>query len=188
MLQRSGSKAAGPICGPEAAMSKQSRKGRVVVGAIVVGGLVLGGLALLACSVSAQGEKDLGQLLKQSGLKYQALEDDAGWAVQMDTGGAEPTTVLLTYGDKEKTFALIFSTVVDKDDKFDYGKELLVECMKLNNDINYCKLCLDFDNGDIDCQGEQYMSVLTSDLLVKYIKVVAATAAENRENLNNLAK
>ena len=169
-------------------MLKRSRRGKMVVAAVVLAAVLIGALGMLVRSVWAEGEKDLGQLLQQSGLKFRKLDKDAGWVVPFDAGGGKTVNVLITYTSNKKKFAMIFATVVDKDDKYEYGKDVLLEAMKLNNQATGCKFCLDYDNGDIDCQSEVYMATLTPETLDLYVNLVAQTANEDGQKLSALVK
>ena len=49
-----------------------------------------------------------------------------------DAKDAKSLDVYVTYNDAKRKFALVFSTVVDKEDKFDYGKDVLLEIGKVS--------------------------------------------------------
>jgi len=168
-------------------MRKLSRSGKTLVAALAVIGLLAGSLTCILCSVSAQGDNPLEQLLKDTELKYRALDEES-WVVPFDIGEGQTIDVYVTYNNEKKKFAMIFATVVNKDDKHDYNQEILLECMKLNNDYPACKFCLDYDNGDIDCQSEVYMETLTSKSLDLHINLVASVASEHQEKLQQLVR
>lgn len=161
----------------------KSRQGRIAV-AVLVGTAVLAGvLALLACQVQAQDENPLKTVLDKTGLKYKKL-DDTSWIVPFDAKDDKSLDVYVTYNDDKKKFALIFATVVDKDDNFEFGKDVLLEAMKLNNDFPGVKFCADVDHGDIDVQSEVLMTTLTPEVLSMYINLVAQMADDNSQKLN----
>jgi hypothetical protein len=145
------------------------------------------GALLPACQAQAQDENPLKTLLDKTELKYKKL-DETSWIVPFDAKEGKTIDVYLTYNDDKKKFALIFSTVVDKEDKYEFGKEVLDEAMKLNNDYPGVKFCLDADHGDIDVQSEVYMSTLTPEVLSMYVNLVAQMADDNSQKLNALVR
>lgn len=148
---------------------------------------LLAGLLLAATAGFAQN-KDLGELLKATGLKHSALEgQEDSWRVPFESDDGKTLDVYLTYNDDKKQFALIFATVVDREDNYVYNREVLVECMKLNNDYPGVKFVLDEKHGDIDCQAEAYMETLTAESLGMYLNLVASMGNENMAKLNQLA-
>lgn len=159
--------------------------------AVLVGMAIVFGAILPACQAQAQeqaqDDNPLKALLDQTGLKYKKL-DDTSWIVPFDAKEGKTIDVYLTYNDDKKKFALIFSTVVDKDDNYEFGKEVLAEAMKLNNDYPGIKYCLDADHGDIDVQSEIYMSGLNAEVLTMYVNLVAQMADDNAEKLNALVR
>ena len=154
------------------------------------GGRIVAVLAA-ALFVSAAGfaqEKNLGELLKATGLKYSALEgQEDSWRVPFDAQGGKTLNTLVTYNDDKKQFALIFATVVDRTDGYSFNRDVLAECMKLNNDYPGMKFVLDEKHGDIDCQTEVYMSTITAEALGMYINLVASMADGHMAKLNELA-
>lgn len=148
---------------------------------------VLAAILLLSAGAFAQ-EKNLGDLLKETGLKYSALEGQAdSWRVPFDAKEGATMDVFVTYNDDKRQFALIFATVVDREDNYSYGREVLVEAMKLNNDFPGVKFVLDEKHGDIDCQTEVYMTTITTESLAMYVNLVASMADENAAKLQQLA-
>ncbi|NPV49134.1 MAG: hypothetical protein HPY69_19495 [Armatimonadetes bacterium] len=171
-------------------MIKRVPSGKIALGAVVMTAILAGALGLLLHgTVSAQDEEanPLKDLLEKTGLKTRALDDES-WIVPFDAQDGGTIDVYVTYNNEKKKFAMIFATVVDKDDKFEFGREVLVECMKLNNDYPACKFCLDYDHGDIDCQSEVLISTLTAESLDMHINLVAALADEQAESLRALVK
>lgn len=168
-------------------MKISTRRGRIAVALVVGAAIVLGAAAVLVCSAQAQDDNPLKALLDKSGLKYTKLDDES-WIVPFDAEGGNTLNVYVTYNDDKKRFALIFSTVVDKDDNFSYGKDLLQEAMKLNNDFAGIKFCLDAEHGDIDCQSEVLMSTLNAEVLSMYINMVAEKADTYSKKLNELVR
>jgi hypothetical protein len=167
---------------------RHSQHGRIAVAAAVAVAVLLGATATFICSVWAQDQPDLGLLLEelsQDGLKYRKL-DDTTWIVPFEGDDDLTVNVFVTYNNDKKSFALLFATVVDKDDKFDYNLDVLLECMKLNNDYPGVKFCLDYDNGDLDCQSEVLMKTITAESLETHINLVAALANTSHTKLNNL--
>jgi hypothetical protein len=153
----------------------------------LVGIALLAGLLLAATAGFAQNQ-DLGELLKATGLKHTALEgQDNSWRVPFEGEAGKTLEVYVTYNDDKKQFALIFATVVDREDNYVFSREVLVECMKLNNDYPGVKFVLDEKHGDIDCQTEAYMGTITAESLGMYINLVASMANENMAKLNQLA-
>lgn len=161
-------------------------RGRIAVVAIV-GLAVLGGAALLliASTTQAADKNPLAGLLGKTGLTYHKLDDES-WLVPFDTKENKTIEVFVTYADSKKKFALVFTTVVDEADKFDYSKAVLVECMKMNNDYPGVKFCLDYDSGAIDCQSEILMTNLDAKVLADYINRVASMADSSSQTLNEL--
>jgi hypothetical protein len=148
---------------------------------------LLAGL-LFATAGAFADAPDLGALLQATGLKYSALEgQENSWRVPFEGEGGKTLDVFVTYNDDKKQFALIFATVVDREDNYDFGREVLAECMKLNNDFPGVKFVLDGKHGDIDCQTEVYMSTITAESLGMYINLVASMSNENSAKLNQLA-
>lgn len=145
------------------------------------------GLTTALCSVWAQEADPLGAMIAKSGLKFRQVENGS-WVVPFDAGEGNTMDVYVAYNNEKKKFAMIFTTVVDKEDNFSFSKEILLEAMKLNNDYPACKFCLDAENGDIDCQSEVYMATLTPESLDMHINLVAALADENSKRLNELAR
>jgi len=152
-----------------------------------VGVALLAGLLLTATAGFAENP-DLGELLKATGLKHTALEgQEDSWRVPFEGDNGKTLEVYVTYNDEKKQFALIFATVVDREDNYVYSREVLVECMKLNNDYPGVKFVLDEKHGDLDCQTEAYMGTITAESLGMYINLVASMANENMAKLNQLA-
>lgn len=150
-------------------------------------GLILASLLLTAAAGLAE-DKSLADVLKATGLKYSALEgQENSWRVPFEGQGGKNLDVFITYNDDKKQFALIFATVVDREDNFAYNRETLAECMKLNNDFPGIKFVLDEKHGDIDCQTEVYMSTITTESLAMYINLVASMGDEHAAKLNQLA-
>lgn len=171
-------------------MIKRLPGGKITLGALVLTAVLAGALGLLLHgTVAAQDEEAnlLKDLLEKTDLKTRALDDES-WIVPFDARDGSTIDVYVTYNNEKKKFAMIFATVVDKDDKFEFGREVLAECMKLNNDYPACKFCLDYDHGDIDCQSEVLISTLTAEALDMHINLVAALADEQAANLRALVR
>jgi hypothetical protein len=144
--------------------------------------------AILVLTAGAHAEGNLADLLKATGLKYSALEGvEDSWRVPFDAKGGKTLDVFVTYNDDKKHFALIFATVVDREDNYVYNRDTLVKAMKLNNDFPGIKFVLDEKNGDIDCQTEVYMQTITAESLTMYINLVASMGDDNMAELNQLA-
>lgn len=153
----------------------------------LVGVALLAGLLLTASAGFAQNP-DLGALLKATGLKYSALENvEDSWRVPFEGEEGKALDVFLTYNDEKKQFALIFATVVDREENHGFNRDVLAECMKLNNDYPGVKFVLDEKHGDIDCQTEAYMSTITAESLAMYLNLVASMTSEHAAKLNQLA-
>lgn len=159
-------------------------------------GMLLAGMMMLPAVASAQDaapaaaaevNNPLKDLLDKTGLKYKKLDDES-WIVPFDAKEGETLDVYLTYNDSNRKFALVFSTVVDKEDNYNFPKEALVEAMKLNNDFPGVKFCLDIDHGDIDVQTEALMQTLTPETLTMFVNLVAQMADDNAKKLNDLVR
>lgn len=137
-------------------------------------------------SVSAQDADPLLSLLEKSGLKFDNLEKDS-WTVPFAAKDNKTLKVFVTHSNEDKLFVLMFTTVVDREPDFVFNRDVLRECMKLNNDYPAIKFVLDEKEGDLDCQAEAYMSILTPEALALYINSVASLADENAAKLNQLA-
>jgi hypothetical protein len=168
-------------------MKMTSRQGKITVAVVAALAVMAGVFALTARTAHAQDDNPLKTILDKTGLKYKKL-DDTSWIVPFDAKGGKTIDVYVTYNDDKRKFALIFATVVDKEKNYDYGKEVLTEAMKLNNDFPGVKFCLDSDHGDIDCQSEVLMSVLTPDILSMYVNLVAQMTDDNAEKLGALVR
>lgn len=169
-------------------MSKHGQRRRVVLGVIALVAVAATiGACLTLGSVSAQEDNPLKDMLAKTNLKNRALDNES-WVVPFDGKGGESIDVYVTYNNEKHRFAMIFATVVDKEDKYDYDKDILLECMKLNNDYPACKFCLDYDHGDIDCQTEVLMSTLTPESLAMHINLIAAMADEQKDELRKLVR
>lgn len=144
-------------------------------------------LALLVCQVQAQDDNPLKTILDKTELKYKKLDDNS-WIVPFDAKDDKSLDVYVTYNDDKRKFALIFATIVDKEDKFNFDKEVLLEGMKLNNDFPGVKFCADVDHGDIDVQSEVLMTILTPEVLSMYINLVAQMADDHSKDLNDLVR
>jgi hypothetical protein len=143
--------------------------------------------ALLMLSAGAYAQ-DLAGLMKATGLKYTALEGiEDSWRVPFDAEGGKTLDVFVTYNDDKKHFALIFATVVDREDNYVYNRDVLAKSMKLNNDLSGVKFVLDEKNGDIDCQTEVYMPTITAESLAMFINLIASVGDENTAELSQLA-
>lgn len=165
----------------------KDRRGRITVAVLVGAAFLAGAATLLVRQAQAQDDNPLKTMLDKSGLKYKKL-DDTSWIVPFDAKDDKSLDVYVTYNDDKKKFALIFSTVVDKDDNFDFGKDVLLEAMKLNNDYPGVKFCVDVDHGDLDVQSEVLMSTLTPEVLSTYINLVAQMTDDNSKKLNELVR
>lgn len=149
--------------------------------------LALAAVLLLASGAWAQA-KTLEALVKQTGLKFTPLEGaEDSWVFPFETEGDDTLNVYVTYNDEKKRFALLFSTVVDKEDNYVYGREVLAAAMQLSNDYPGMKFVLDGENGDIDCQAEVLMDTITAESLTMYINLVASMADDNAAELNRIA-
>jgi len=173
-------------------MSIVASRFRALLGYAVMAALLAGVLSMSAGSALAAEEEavkgnPLKALLEKTGLKFSAIDEES-WRASFEGKDGKVINVFITYNNEKKKFAMIFTTVVDKDDKYEYGVEVLTECMKLNNDFPACKFCLDYDNGDIDCQTELLLSTLTPEALAMHINLVAALADEHSEKLNSLVR
>lgn len=149
-------------------------------------------LALVTlCGVAFAQAPDLGALIKDTQLKYEEMKvtGDAlpSWRLPFDGQNGKTIDVFVTYNDDQKKFALIFSTVVDRENNFTYNRETLVEAMKLSNDYPGTKFVLDEDHGDIDCQTEVYMQTINAESLGMYINLVASMSDDHAAKLNQLA-
>ncbi len=131
--------------------------------------------------------KDLGALLKATGLKYSEVKAGESWRIPFDLNNGQTLDVFLAYNNEKKHFALIFATIVDREDNFVFNREVLAEAMRLNNDLPGIKFVLDEKNGDIDCQTEIWMKTITAESLEMYINLVAAVVDENIAKFNQLA-
>lgn len=163
------------------------RRGRIAVTTLVGTAILVGLLALLVCQVQAEDDNPLKTMLDKTELKYKKL-DDTSWIIPFDAKDDKSLDVYVTYNDDKRKFALIFATVVDKEDKFNFGKEVLLEGMKLNNDFPGVKFCVDVDHGDIDVQSEVLMTTVTPEVLSMYINLVAQMADDNAKSLNELVR
>jgi hypothetical protein len=123
---------------------------------------------------------DLKEVLAGTGLTWEVIEEGVDtWRVSYrDGAGTGTIDVYVTYNDDNRRYALIFANVVDEAPEHSYGQDILTECMKLNNLYPGVKFCLDFANGDIDCQNESLMSTLTSKSLSMQLDRVASIADE----------
>jgi len=168
-------------------MSKHGQRRRVVIvsATLVALAAVIGAFNLT--TVSAQGDNPLKDLLAKTTLKNRALDNES-WVVPFDGKDGESIDVYVTYNNEKRKFAMVFATVVDKEDKFDFDKDVLLECMKLNNDYPACKFCLDYDHGDIDCQTEVLMATLTPESLAMHINLIAAMVDEQKAELRKLVR
>jgi len=144
------------------------------------------GFALAAGTAMAQEQDPLGKLLGTCGLEVTKMADDA-WNIPFDVGKDKPLNVIVSYHDDEKKFALIYTTVVDRKDNFQFNQKVLQECMKLNGEYPVAKFSLDPPAGNIDCEIQTYVPGLTADELKLYCSFVASIADDNKANLEQLA-
>lgn len=142
------------------------------------------GLAL--AQEPAQEPDPLAKLVATCGLEVTKLADDA-WNIPFDVGKDKPLNVIVSYHDDEKKFALIFTTVVDRKDNFQFNQNVLQECMKLNGEYPVAKFSLDPPAGNLDCEIQTYIPALTAETLRLYASFVASIADENRAKLEQLA-
>ncbi|HOX27054.1 MAG TPA: hypothetical protein PLL30_15145 [Candidatus Krumholzibacteria bacterium] len=165
-------------------MSRYRRTRRLAIGAV--------GLATaIACPLARAQSGTPGplkDLLDQTGLVWSPVEQSVdSWRVPYESSdGRGPVEVFLTYNDDSRQFALLFATVVDRPEYFDFGKDVLVECMRLNNDYSGVKFCLDARYGDIDCQTELLMSALDAETLALSLERVADLADQHRARLDGM--
>lgn len=164
-----------------------NKQGRIAVAAVVIVALVLGGVAFIPVGARANGENPLAEMLVQTDLKYREL-DEEGWVIPFEGENDEIIDVYLTYNNEKRKFAMIFTTVVDRDPEYEFSRDLLEAAMRLNNDYPGVKFCLDQTYGDIDCQAEVYMETITPESLDMYINLVAALALSHSATLNELAR
>lgn len=144
------------------------------------------GMALAVGTAVAQEQDPLGKLLAACGLEVTKMADDA-WNIPFDVGKDKPLDVIVSYHDDEKKFALIYTTVVDRKDNFQFNQKVLQECMKLNGEYPVAKFSLDPPAGNIDCEIQTYVPSLTADELKLYCSFVASIADDNKANLEQLA-
>lgn len=167
-------------------MNRLGQRCTVILGVVALAAMAAAvGLGLSHSSVAADGDNPLKDMLGKTNLKSRALDNES-WVVPFDGKDGEGIDVYVTYNNEKRRFAMVFATAVDKEDKFDFDKDILLECMKLNNDYPACKFCLDYDHGDIDCQTEVLMSTLTPESLAMHINLIAAMVDEQKAELRKL--
>ena len=141
---------------------------------------------LTGFAVPAQAEDRLKTLLEQTGLKYSALDMPDAWKIAYDGDDGKTVTEYLTYSNDRKEYALMFVTVVDREDNYAFSYAALKEALKLSNDDVGVKFVLDEKHGDIDCQSEVYLGTATPESLKRALDAVASTAMKESTNLNGL--
>lgn len=134
----------------------------------------------------AQEQSQLEALMNATGLKVEKLEADI-WKVPFGGDNAETLEVYVTYNNEKEIGALVFCTVVDRDEDFQFNREVLARALMISNDQPFVKLVLDAEHGDLDCQTEAYMPTLTAEALKMYVDTVAAVSSQYRAELNQLA-
>jgi hypothetical protein len=154
-------------------------------------------VAILACALVvpafAQDAEDadtpdpLRTMMEETDLKYKVI-DEYSYLVPFELGEDEENTldVFVTYNNDEKKFVLIFCTILDYEDGHDFRGETLARAMKINNDYPVIKLCLDADNGDLDCQSEVYVRTMDATSLEMYINFVASMTLQFFDELHAL--
>jgi len=130
----------------------------------------------------------LGTAVEKCGLKCERLADQTAWKVPFDAKEQGTLNVYVTYNDDKRQYALIFATVVHKTKDFEYSREVLEECMKINSDIPGFKFCLDYSHGDLDCQAELLMSTLTPESLKHHLSLVASMSQQHGPKLRGMAQ
>ena len=160
--------------------------------AVVQAALVVAVMCVVAGSLAmparADDEDPLQAMLDQTDLKYRVLDENS-YIVPFEIEGAdedETLDVFLTYNNDEKKFALMFCTILDYEDGHDFRPETMLRALRINNDFPAIKLCIDADNGDLDCQAEVYMRTLDAESLDMYINFVASMATKFAEELHAL--
>jgi len=139
-------------------------------------------VSCLCTPVTADPDDKLASLMKDTELKYKVI-DESSYLVPFERDGEETLDVFVTYNNEEKKFVLIFTTILDYEDGHEFSPEVLARAMKINNDYPVIKLCLDVENGDIDCQSEAYVRTLDAQSLDMHINFVAGIADEFAEEL-----
>ena len=136
-------------------------KSRVLPVAVTVAFLAI------ACAVmptSAHAADVLKDMIAKTGLQYDTIGEDL-YIVPFETEDGDTLSVFVTYSNEEQKFVLIFCTVLDYEDEHQFKQETLATAMRINNDYPIIKMCLDADNGDIDCQVEPYVRTLDPEAL-----------------------
>jgi hypothetical protein len=141
-------------------------------------------IAFIAVPAFAQADK-LADLLAKTDLVYDTLNENL-YLLPFETEDEGTINVLVTYSNEEKQFLLIFTTVLDYEDYHGYKSETLAAALRISNDHQAIKMCLDIENGDIDCQVEPYLRILDAEALDMYINLVVGIAAQYKEELSNL--
>ncbi len=136
----------------------------------------------LQAPVAAQTEDKLASLIKDTGLKYKAL-DEYSYHVPFELDDDRTLDVFVTYNNEEKKFVLIFTTLLDYEDGHEFKPEVMARALAINNDYPVIKLCLDAEHGDLDCQSEVYVRTLDAQSLDMHINLVAAIAAQLADEL-----
>ncbi len=145
--------------------------------------LVAGGMSVAARADDVNDP--LRAMMEDTGLKYKII-DEHSYLVPFELDDEGTLDVFVTYNNEDKKFVLVFCTILDYEDGHQFRPETMARALKLNNDYPAVKLCLDVDNGDIDCQAEAYVRTLDADALDMYINFVASMAVKFFEELYTL--
>lgn len=142
-------------------------------------------VSLLGMPTTAQAAEKLADLMGDTELKYEAL-DEISYLVPFEMEGDKTLEVYVTYNNEEKNFVLVFATVLNYEDNHEFRPETMARAMQINNDYPVIKLCLDSKNGDLDCQVEAYVRTLDGQALEMYIHFIAAMTAQFEEELRQI--
>lgn len=145
-----------------------------IVGAI----LLLAAVAILigGTNTPATAEEDkLSELLQETNLKYREI-NDYSYVVPFETEQNGTIDVFVTYNNEKKNFVLIFTTLLDYEDGHEFTPDVMARALVINNDYPAIKLCIDTENGDLDCQSEIYVRTLDAKSLDMHINFVAGVA------------
>ncbi len=132
--------------------------------------------------VTAEPDDTLAGLMRDTDLKYKVI-DEYSYLAPFERDNEETLDVFITYNNEKKNFVLIFTTLLDYEDGHEFSPEVLARAMKINNDYPVVKLCLDVENGDLDCQSEVYVRTLDAQSLEMHINFVASIADKFTEEL-----
>ena len=150
-------------------------------------GLILAALVCMAQSIAGSSSATVSDLLRQTGLSYQAIEEETGLWLLTYTGLANLDQVDAFVWERPGLVTM-YITVFDLE--HEPTKALLWRLLELNDAMAFFKYVIrgkqEGDGYYIDCQADLPLKSLTPSDFRSYLEELVLSVDENYEELKNL--